>query len=232
MKLPAGTAQRIPRTAAITLVFALAAGVGYDINNTPPGYMEGATVIFSNSTSRTVPDAYMSLAPSLIASGSVIVRILMSPQSRQHIRAEGGTADYKMSLINLYNEDYPDYGDPAATLTAVSPVPRIAHRTFMAALRLLDRLLAARQAHAGVARRNRISVQVVGKTGSVSQAGSAKRTFGGLALLAVVGAAVACGFVDRRRHATVSRRRDTRNDRPVATTADWPQDGEPEARPE
>jgi hypothetical protein len=165
--------------------------------STPPLYQESATVIFSNATSRTVPNAYTSYAPSLIASSAVIAEVMTSPQSQQAIRAAGGTAEYNLSLINLYNDDYPDYGDPAAALTATSPSPATAHRTFVATVRILDDLLAARQEQAGVLRRNQISAQIIGDTGPVSQAGSSKRVLAGLALLAVAGAAVACGFIGR-----------------------------------
>jgi hypothetical protein len=183
---------------AVALVLIFTASAGYHIRKAPPLYQESATVIFYNAASRTAPDAYSSLAPSLIASGAVIAQLMMNKQTQGLVRAAGGTSAYSISLINLYNEDYPDYNNPAATLAADSPSPAIAHRTFLAAVRILDQLLTVRQAQAGAPRRDQISAQIVGDTGPVSQTGSALRVYAGLALLAAAGAAVACGFLGRR----------------------------------
>jgi hypothetical protein len=193
-----GSARKRHRTAAIVAVLVFAVGVGHDIKDTPSTYLESATVIFSMPKSLAAPDAYSSLAPSLIASGAVISQIMMSPQSQRRIRAAGGTAAYDLALINLFNGDYPEYSNPAAMLTSDSPNSAIAHRTFMVAAGLLGHLLAARQAQAGVSPRNRISAQIIGDTGPILQAGSPKRVFGGLALLTVVAVCGVWRFPGRR----------------------------------
>ena len=69
---------------------------------------------------------------------------------------------------------------------------------FWVAKRLLKHLLRARQVKAGVSRRYRITAQIVGDTGPVVQAGSAKRVYGGLALLTLVAASLVWGFLGRR----------------------------------
>jgi len=194
---PGGTGKFL-RMAAIAVVLILAAGVGYDIKSTPPTYLISATVILSVPDSRTVPNAYESLAPSLISSGAAMVQLMMSPQSQRRIRARGGTAGYDLALINFYNEDYPNYSDPVVKLKTASPSPAAAYRTFTVARRLLDYLLRVRQVQAGVSPRYRISAQFVGNTGPVAQAGSSKRVFGGLALLTAVAASMVWGFLGRR----------------------------------
>jgi hypothetical protein len=198
MSVTAGGTGKFLRMAAIGVVLILAAGVGYDIKNTPPTYLLSATVLLSVPESRTIPDAYESLAPSLISSSAAMVQVMMSPQSQRPIRAMGGTADYDLALVNFYNEDYPNYSDPVIKLTTASPSPAAADRTFEVARRLLHHLLLVRQVQAGVAPRYRISAQVVGNTGPVAQAGSPKRVFGGLALLTAVAASMVWGFLGRR----------------------------------
>jgi hypothetical protein len=192
------SAQKRLRLAAVVVVLVLAAGVGYDIKSAPPTYLESATVIFTMPKFWAAPYTYSWLAPSVIASGEAMTQILMSPQSQHRIREAGGTARYDLVLINLYNEDHPNYSRPLASLTAGSPSAADAHRTFIAAARLLRHLLAARQAQAGVAPRNRISAQIIGDTGPIVQAGSPKRAFAGLALVAVVAVSMLWGFLGRR----------------------------------
>ncbi|HEY6277306.1 MAG TPA: hypothetical protein VIX86_13355 [Streptosporangiaceae bacterium] len=188
--------------AAAAAVLVLAAGAGYAIHTSPTSYTDGATVIFVAPKYLNTPKKYAWYAPSLIASGATITQLLASPGSRRVIRAEGGTGTYQIALVNLYNEDYPDYANPIATLTASSTDPAAAHRTFQAAVHLLVRLLAQGQAQNGVPPGRRIYAQVTGDTGTLSQAGSAKRVYGGLLLLALVMAGLARGFVLRRADGT------------------------------
>jgi hypothetical protein len=192
------SAQKRLRLAAVVVAIVLAAGVGYDIKSAPPTYLESATVIFTLPKFWASSYTYSWLAPSVITSGEAMTQILTSPQSQHRIREAGGTADYNLVLINLYNEDHPNYSRPLATLTAASPSAADAHRTFTAAARLLGHLLAVQQAQAGVAPRNRISAQIIGDTGPIAAAGSPKRTLAGLALLAVVGVSLLWGFLGRQ----------------------------------
>jgi hypothetical protein len=194
---PVDARRKRLRLVAAVVVLVVGAGVGYDIKSTPPTYLESAAVIFNLPKSQTAPNKYLWFASSLIASGNALAKILVSPQTQGQIREAGGTADVSMALTNLYNEEYPDYGEPLATLTAASPSAADAHRTFMISARLLDRLLAVRQAQAGVPPRKRILAQIVADTGPIAQAGSPKRALAGLALLTLVAAAMAWSLIDR-----------------------------------
>jgi hypothetical protein len=185
------------RLAATVVVFFAAACVGYGIRNTPPTYLESATVMFSLPRSQTAPDAYFWFAPSIITSGEAMTQILLSPQAQRQIREEGGEASVNLALINLYNEEYPNYGEPLASLKAASPDAANAHRTFTIAAQLLGRILAERQAQAGVPPRDRISAQIIGDSRPMPQAGSPKRAFAGLVVLAVLAVGMAWGFLGR-----------------------------------
>jgi hypothetical protein len=194
---PLGKARKRLRLVLVVAVLLLAAGAGYDMKISAPMYLESATVEMSLPKTQNAPNSYYMFAPSLITSGEVMVQILMSPSAQRQIGAAGRDASVSLALVNLYNEEYPYYGVPLATLTADSPVAADAHRTFVAAVRVLGLLLAARQKQIGVPPRERISAQILGDSGPVVQAGSRARVFGGLALLAALAAGLAWNGVGR-----------------------------------
>lgn len=195
---PGDGPRKLLRLAAAAVVLFPVASVGYEIVRTPPTYVESATIEFSLPKSQTAPNAYYMFAPSLIMSGEAITQILISPQTQRRIRELNGTARVSLALVNLYNQQFPNYGEPLATLTASSPSAADSRRTFMVAAGLLEQLLKVQQDHAGVPPRNRISAQVIGESGPIVQAGSPKRVFAGLALLAVMAVSIAWGILDRR----------------------------------
>ena len=186
------------RIAAAMLALVGSAVVGYGIKRTPVSYMESAAVMFSLPRAQTAPNAYYLFAPSLIMSGEGISQLLMNSEAREQLRAAGGTADINLELVNLYNQEYPEYGEPLATLTASSPSAASTHRTFMIATQLLAQILKTIQENAHVVPRNRISAQIIADTGPVIQTGSLARTFAGIAVLAMVAVAMLWAFVDRR----------------------------------
>jgi hypothetical protein len=188
---PLGQARKWLRLALVAATLLLAGGAGYGIWSSPPMYLESAIVEFSLPKTMDAPNAYYLFAPSLITSGEVMVQILNSPSAQRQIGAAGRGASVSLALVNLYNEEYPNYGVPLATLTAASPVAADARRTFVLAARVLGRLLAARQEQTGVPPRERVSAQILGDSGPIIQTGSRARVFGGLALLAAIAAGLA-----------------------------------------
>jgi hypothetical protein len=198
MSHPGKVMRKRLRVAAVVLVLLLSAGAGYSIKSTSPTYLESATVMFSLPKSQNSPNAYFLFAPSLIMSGEEISQILINPDAQRRIRKAGGTADVNLALVNLYNEEYPEYGQPLATLTTASHSAAAAHRTFVIAARLLGHILTAVQAQADVLPRNRIAARIIADTGPVVQAGSLKRAFAGLALLTVVAASLVWRVLGQR----------------------------------
>ncbi len=179
------------RLTLVTATLLLAAGAAFDIEISPPLYMESATVEFPLPQAQNALNVYYMFAPSLIASGGVMVQILMSSSVQRQIGAAGRGASVSLALVNLNSEEYPNFGVPLATLTAASPVAADAHRTFAAAAHVLGLLLAARQKQLGVPPRERISAQILGDSGPIIQTGSRARVFGGLALLAAIAVSLA-----------------------------------------
>lgn len=189
--IPLGRTRKRLRLTLVVATLLLAAGAGYDIEISPPMYLDSATVELSLPKTLNAPNAYYMFAPSLISSGEVMVQILNSPSAQRQIGAAASGASVSLALVNLYNEEYPNYGVPLATLTAASPIAANARRTFVVAARVLGRLLAARQEQAGILPRHRISAQILGDSGPIIQTGSRARVFGGLALLAAIAAGLA-----------------------------------------
>jgi len=186
-----GKARERLRLALVVTALVLAAGAGYDIEISPPTYLESATVELYLPKAQSAPNAYYIYAPSLITSSEVTVQILMSPAAQRQISAAGRGASVSLALVNLYNEEYPDYGFPLATMTAASPVAANAHRAFVVAARMLGLVLAVRQEQAGVPPRDRISAHILGDSGPIIQTGSHARVFGGLAVLTAIAVGLA-----------------------------------------
>ncbi len=206
--LSGDTARRWWRLAAALLVWLVAAGVGYDLMKLPPTYLESATVMFSLPKSESAANDYYTYAIPLITSAQAMVQELTGPRARSQIRAAGGSARVDLQLVNLYSEQYPDYGVPLATLTAASPSAENVHSTFAIAARRVVSLLATRQAKAGVARRDRISAEIIADTGPLIQTGSAKRVMAGLAALALMAVAGLWSVIDSKKRSKAPTRLD------------------------
>jgi hypothetical protein len=187
------------RLAAALLVVLITVGVGYDVMKTRPTYLESATIVFAWPKSDTSPYAYTKFMTSGTTTGEAMSQVLVSPSIEREIRLAGGTARVSLALVNLYNEEEPDYGRPLATLTALSPSADATHRTFVIAARQLISLLAARQAAAGASPRDRLSARLIADTGPVAQRGSLKRALGGLGVLALAAGAGLWKLIDVRR---------------------------------
>jgi hypothetical protein len=188
---PLGKARKRLRLALVLATLLLAAGAGHEIEVSRPVYLESATVEFFLPKTLNAPKDYYIFAPALITNSNVIVQILNSPSAQRRIGAAGRGTSVSLALVNLYNQEYPNYGVPFATLTAASPVAAHTRRTFASAARMLVLVLAARQEQARVPPRDRISAQILGDSGPIIQTGSRARVFGGLVLLAAIAAGLA-----------------------------------------
>jgi hypothetical protein len=177
--------HRRPHLIAVVLVGIAAAITGAIIQRSAPVYTESATVLFA-LPARSAAATYSWHAGSLIATGAVISQVVMSPRVRSQIEKAGGTARYNLALVNLYNEDYPDYGYPEALLTASSSSASNTHQTFLIARKKLVLLLARRQRMAGARPGDEIVARLTDDSGPVAEAGSLKRSLAALALLALV----------------------------------------------
>lgn len=190
-------ARRWPAILASTFILLLTCYAGRVIVRTPPLYAESATVLFSAPPQQSSAALYSQEAVSLISTGTAIQQVLMSQRIRKRVLAGGGTGSYDFELVNLYNQDYPDFAYPEATLSASSPRPGSTERTYRLAKRALIGILAQAQRQSGAHRRDRIVADIADDSGVVEQSGSPKRALAGLLLLAAVVERTVAGALGR-----------------------------------
>jgi hypothetical protein len=182
---------------AVAVVLVLAAGLAYSVKRTPVTYQESATVIFTAPISVQNPNPYDSYSGTLITAAEVLCRWIMGVQGQQQVRDAGATGTFNVALVNLYNQEYPNYSDPDVTVTATAGDPDTVHSTFAIVSRLLNDDLVAREVQDGVAPVNRIGMYAAGDTGPLEQTGTPKRAFAGLFALTIAALLVVSMFLDR-----------------------------------
>jgi hypothetical protein len=183
------------RPVLLIVLLILAAVLGDKIEHVPATYRDSALVVFAAQTAPSADSPYSTVSSSLVTTGAAIVESGTGPQAQALVRATGGTAYFKLALLNLYNQDFPEYGYPIATLVTQSTDPAATRQTLRAVLGVLRRLLTARQAR--VRTPGRISIHVVGTTGPVTQPGSLKRALAALAALTLIAMGLLSGLLGR-----------------------------------
>ncbi|MGA8709304.1 MAG: hypothetical protein WB646_20215, partial [Steroidobacteraceae bacterium] len=109
----------------------LAAVLGYELKHAKPLYNDSATVVF-----KTSGDPFP-FGNGYLVTADLMARSMTSPQSEQLVRQAGGTVDYYVNLVNLYNIEYPYYSLPYAGVSVTAPDPVDAERTFSAVMQVL-----------------------------------------------------------------------------------------------
>jgi hypothetical protein len=196
------------RWAAVAVVLVLAAGTTYMIKKTPPTYEEQGTVVFSTSTNPagTNPyDGYNVYSSQLITTAEVMVREMMGDQAMSTlaqvpVQTPEGSAGFNLALVNLYNQEYPDYGAPEATLTTQSSSPAAVHSAFVKVAQEVASRLNALQAAAGVPPKDRVDERIAGDTGPLMETGSPKRVYGGMILLTLIAVLTLAAFLEKHPH--------------------------------
>jgi hypothetical protein len=178
---------------AVLIVLVLVAAFGYELKHDKPLYNDSSTVVF-----RTSVDPF-GVGNGLLVTADLMARSMMSPHSEQLVRQAGGTVDYQVNLVNLYNIEYPDYSDPYVTVSVTASDPVDAERTFSAVMQVLSSQLKSQQAMDGVSSANQIYMNVLSATtGAIPLTGYPKRTFGALAVLTIIAVFLVTAFLDRR----------------------------------
>jgi hypothetical protein len=180
---------------AVSAVLILAAGLAYYFKHANPGYADGATVAFTTPVRQGGP---FSGSQSLLVIDELATNLVMSAQGQRQVRSAGGTASYDVALVNLYNEEYPNYSVPYVTVTTTSPDPVAAQYTFNVVMKVLQDDLVSLQTRKGAPPNAWIGLRAIAPaTGPLPLRGSSKRTLAALAILALIASFVVAKFFDR-----------------------------------
>jgi hypothetical protein len=177
---------------AVSIVFVVAAGLGYHIKHQDPGYTDTATVAFTGPQG-----SLFAYGQDLLVMDALATNLVMSEDGQQKVRNAGGTAAYDIALVNLNDEDFPNYSDPYVTVTTSSPDPAAAQATFSAVMQVLQQGVTSLQARQGAPPLSWIGLRTIASTGPIAQTGSTKRLFAALLALAIIVAFMVAAFLDR-----------------------------------
>jgi hypothetical protein len=181
-------------TIAAIALLVLVAGLAYYFHHTKPLYMTTATVSFIPPSLKNSVNYY----DGLLATTEVTTYSMMSQKTQDLVRAAGGTAEYNVALVNLNNEDFPNYSNPYVTVTTTAPDPVATQNTFSIVMRTIQQTLAAQQARQGAPPQAWIKAYTIAPPdGPVAQSGYPKRTLGALAVLAMIMTFMLLTFLDR-----------------------------------
>lgn len=185
----------------VLIVILVTVAFAYHFKRAVPLNQDSGNLLFSTTPSLQAgqhKQPTVSIDP-LIITADVMVDWLNSPQGARRVVQDGGTGGYQFGLVNFYDQEYPQYLQPLATLNTTSYSPIVAQRTFAAAMRAVQQELQAQQRAQGVPSYARISAYLVGSsTGPVSLSGYPKRTYVGLLLLALMAAYFGAKLLDRK----------------------------------
>jgi hypothetical protein len=179
---------------AAIVLFILFASLAAYFQHSKPLYVATATVSFIAPSPQNSVNYYTGV----IGTAGVMALSMMSPRTQEAVRAAGGTAPYSVTLVNLNNEDYPNFSNPYVTVTTTSPDPAAAQSTFSIVMRTLQQNLATLQIQQGAPPDSRIRVYLIAApAGAVAQTGYPKRTLAGLAVIAIIVTFMVLTFLDR-----------------------------------
>jgi hypothetical protein len=182
---------------AVGAVLVLAAGLGLYLQHRPPGYADSATVAFVAPKNQ---GGLFGFGQSLLVADQVMTASLSGPQGQEQVRQAGGTAKFSVELVNLSDEEFPNYSDPYATVSVISQDSAVAAKTYSAVLQVLQEDLSAIQARQGAKPNTWIHMHIIADSpapGPQPQRGSRDRILAGLAILGVIAAFMLATFLDR-----------------------------------
>ena len=182
---------------AFALVLFVTLGVGVVFKRSAPLYQSTGTIVFSLPRSMQTAASPIG-SDNLIVTADVVATAVSGPQGARQVRAAGGTGGYQFGLVNFYDQEYPNYAQPIASLQAFSYQPAVAQQTFIATLRVVQERLRQQQVDAGALPRAFITASLTGGSPQpIPQSGYPKRTYIGLLFLGIVAAYLLAATLDR-----------------------------------
>jgi hypothetical protein len=182
---------------AFVLVLFATFAVGLAFKRATPLYASTGTVAFSLPISMQTAVSPVG-SDNLIVTADVVAAAVSGPLGVQQVRAAGGTGSYQFGLVNFYDQEYPNYAQPIASLQASSYQPAVAQRTFVAALSVIGKRLQSQQIAAGASPNAFITASLEGGSPQpIAQSGYPKRTYVGLLFLGIIAAYLLAATLDR-----------------------------------
>jgi hypothetical protein len=166
---------------AVMVLLVITLGAGLGLEHAQPMYNETSTVGFKPQSNPFVK------AASLLVTSNLVARSMMSPQSTQLVQRAGGNASYRVSMVNLYNLEYPNYSDPYVTVSVTAGNPVDVKNTFTAVMQVMADELNSWQAGQSIRSINQIGLYVLsGTKGVVPLSGYPTRMLAALLVLAII----------------------------------------------
>ena len=180
---------------AIAITVLAACMLGFHLVRGNPGYIDSGGVAF---TAPRNPVSMFQNMRSLRVVEEVSTSFMMGSQGESEVRAAGGTAHYNVAMLNLYNEEYPNYSQPYVTITVMSDSPKEAQQTFGSVLGVLREATEILQKRVGANIKNEVTATLVSEpTGPIAQRGSYKRSYTALTVLGIIAIYVIGRALDR-----------------------------------
>jgi hypothetical protein len=197
---------------AVVLAALIMVTLSYQLVHEDPGYAESGTVAFTAPKSSV---AMFQNTAGLMAVEEAAAGYMAGPQAEQQVRAAGGTVPYNVSMLNSYNEEYPNYSLPYATILVTSPHPAAVEQTYDAVLNVFVGATEKVQQQAGASPSNEVKLTVITEpSGAIAEGGSNKRAYAGLGILSLIAIFLTAKLLDRRRRPVADayvERNDVRN---------------------
>lgn len=189
----------VARCCCLALIFLVAAGAVYWVRYRSPLYQTSVTVAFVTKTSRFQGEVYGHFTDNHIYMALATERFFDNPGTARRLQALGGTARFDYKVAHWGNEELPVYGQPYASLQALSDDAQESKHTLDLALRLLTQKLTSLQTSAGADGRVMIKWEPIGDIiGPQLQGLQRGRSQVGIALLALLSSAAVIAFTRDR----------------------------------
>ncbi|MEO3807826.1 hypothetical protein ABGB17_02350 [Sphaerisporangium sp. B11E5] len=189
----------VARCCCLALIFLVAACAVYWVRYRSPLYQTSVTVAFVTKTSKFQGEVYGHFTDNHIYMALATERYFDNPGTLLRLRKLGGTAKFDYKVAHWGNQELPVYGQPYASLQALSDDPQESKHTLDLALRLLTQKLNNLQTSAGADGRVMIKWEPIGDIiGPQRQGLQRGRSQVGIALLAVLSSAAVIAFTRDR----------------------------------
>ncbi|MET8139612.1 hypothetical protein ABZU32_04800 [Sphaerisporangium sp. NPDC005288] len=191
----------VARCCCLALIFLVAACAVMWVRYRSPLYQSSVTVAFITKTSHFQGEVYDHFTDNHIYMALATARFFDNPSTKERLRAMGGTAAFHYEVAHWGNEELPVYGQPYASLQALSDDPKQSIDTLNLALKLLTQKLQRLQTSAGASGKVMIKWQPIGDImGPERQSLQRSRAMAGIVLLTLL-SSVAVLFATRDRSA-------------------------------